>query len=141
MNYVLDSFVALKVVLPEADSARAIRLLDEFANGIHALIAPDLFTPEIANGLVAAERQGRIKRGESVLLLNDLLFNAPAIFSSSPLIVRGMEIALATRNAICDCVYLALAEQEQCELVTADDKLIKSLQSTFPIIVPLVSLP
>jgi predicted nucleic acid-binding protein len=141
MKYVLDSSVALKVVLPEADSARAIRLLDEFANAIHILIAPDLFTPEVANGLVAAERQGRIKRGESFLLLNDILFNAPAIFPSGPLIVRGMEIALACRNAVYDCVYLALAEQEQCEFVTADDKFIKSLQATFPFIVPLVALP
>ncbi|HEY2786459.1 MAG TPA: type II toxin-antitoxin system VapC family toxin [Fimbriiglobus sp.] len=54
MTYVLDSSVALKVVLPEADSARAIRLQDEYANGIHTLIAPDLFTTEIANGIVSA---------------------------------------------------------------------------------------
>jgi predicted nucleic acid-binding protein len=60
MTYVLDPSVALKVVLPEADSARAVRLHDEYANGIHTLLAPDLFTAELANGLVAAERQGRI---------------------------------------------------------------------------------
>jgi predicted nucleic acid-binding protein len=60
MKYVLDSSVALKWVLPEADSARAIRLRDESINGIHQLLAPDLFPLEIANRLVAAERQGRI---------------------------------------------------------------------------------
>jgi len=34
MKYVLDSSVALKWVLPEADSVRAIRLRDEHKNGI-----------------------------------------------------------------------------------------------------------
>ncbi len=32
MKYVLDSSVALKWVLPEADSGKAIRLRDEFTN-------------------------------------------------------------------------------------------------------------
>jgi predicted nucleic acid-binding protein len=141
MKYVLDSSVALEVVLPEADSARAVRLLDEYANAIHALIAPDLFTPEVANGLVSAERQGRLKKGESVLLLHDLQLNAPVFFPSSPLLVRAMEIALATRQAVYDCIYLALAESMGCELVTADDKLIKNLRPTFPFIVALVALP
>lgn len=141
MKYVLDSSVALKWVIAEADSGRAVRLRDEYRNGIHELVAPDLFTPEVANGLVAAERQGRIKQGEAALFLLDVQSNAPVYFPSSPLLVRGMEIALATRHAVYDCVYVALAEQEQCEFVTADDKLVKSLKSMFPFIVPLVALP
>jgi predicted nucleic acid-binding protein len=45
------------------------------------------------------------------------------------------------RVGICDCLYVALAEQEKCELVTSDDKLIKNLQPQFPFIVALASLP
>jgi hypothetical protein len=41
MKYVLDSSVALKWVLPEADSAKAIRLRDGYSNGVHKLLAPD----------------------------------------------------------------------------------------------------
>jgi predicted nucleic acid-binding protein len=141
MKYVLDSSVALKRVIAEADSGRAVRLRDEYRNGIHELLAPDLFTPEVANGLVAAERQGRIKQGEAALFLLDVQSNAPVFSPSSPLLVRGMEIALTTRHAVYDCVYVALAEQEQCEFVTADDRLVKSLKSTFPFIVPLAALP
>ncbi len=73
MKYVLDSSVALKWVLPEADSAKAIRLRDDYKNGIHELLAPDIFTPEIANGLASAERQGRIKTGESAVFLLDII--------------------------------------------------------------------
>jgi predicted nucleic acid-binding protein len=45
------------------------------------------------------------------------------------------------RHSVYDCLYVALAEREKCELVTADDKLIKNLTPQFPFIVPLSSLP
>jgi len=38
-------------------------------------------------------------------------------------------------------MYVALAERENCELLTADDKLVRKLQSQFPFIVALSSLP
>ena len=37
MKYVLDSCVALKWVLPEADSARAISLRDDYRKSVHEL--------------------------------------------------------------------------------------------------------
>src|SRR4029077_1837972 len=60
MKYVLDSSVALKFVLPEVDSGKAIRLRDDYRKSIHNLISPDIFTSEVANGLVSAERSARI---------------------------------------------------------------------------------
>jgi len=35
MKYVLDSNVALKWVLPETDDDKAIKIRDEFGQGIH----------------------------------------------------------------------------------------------------------
>jgi hypothetical protein len=46
MTYVLDPSVALMVVLPEADSARAVRLHDEYANGVHTILHPCLQSPD-----------------------------------------------------------------------------------------------
>lgn len=43
MKYVLDSSVALKWVLAEVDSHKAIRLRDAYVAGVHELIAPDIF--------------------------------------------------------------------------------------------------
>ena len=43
--------------------------------------------------------------------------------------------------SVYDCLYVALAEQEKCDLVTADDRLVRTLQSQFPFIVALSSLP
>src|SRR6516162_8430929 len=138
MKYVVDSNVALKWVLAEADSGRAIRLRDEYAKGVHELLAPDIFPSEIANGLASAERQKRIQTGDSAIFLNDILTAAPLLDPSPPLLIRAMEIAIVTKQAVYDCIYLALAEAEGCELVTADDQFARSLRAAYPFIVSLV---
>jgi predicted nucleic acid-binding protein len=45
------------------------------------------------------------------------------------------------RIGVYDCIYVALAAQEGCELVTADDKLFNTLHKDFPFIILLASLP
>jgi predicted nucleic acid-binding protein len=40
-----------------------------------------------------------------------------------------------------ECLYVALAEREACELVTTDQRSINNLAPPFPFIVPLASLP
>lgn len=141
MRYILNSSVTLKWVLPEADSTKAIRLRDEYSHGVHELLAHDIFPSEIANALATAERQKRIGTGESAIFLNDMLRAAPVLHHSSPLLIPAMEIAVTKKRAVYDCVYLAFAESEACEWVTADDKLARSLRASFPCIASLVSLP
>src|SRR5262245_5990540 len=89
MKYVLDCSVALKWVLPEADSGKAIRLRDDYNAGLHELLAPDIFTAEVANALATAERQGRIKSGEAAIFFHDILRNAPALAPTPPLLRAG----------------------------------------------------
>jgi predicted nucleic acid-binding protein len=141
MNHVIDSSVALKWVVPEADSDKALRLLADYAAAIHQLLAPDLFPIEITNALASAEKSARIQPGEAVLFLTDILNNAPVLHESTPLLRRALQISLPTRHSIYDCLYIALAERESCQFVTSDTKLIKGLQPQYPFIVPLASLP
>jgi predicted nucleic acid-binding protein len=49
-------------------------------------------------------------------------------------------ISSQTRSAVWDCLYVALSEREQCQMVTADDRLVNNLQSQFPFIRHLSSL-
>lgn len=141
MNYVIDSSVGMKWVIPEIDSDKALRLLTDYTAAIHQLLAPDLFPIEIANALASAEKSARIQPGESVLFLTDILNNAPVILDAMPLLRRALEISLPTRHSVYDCLYIALAERENYELVTADDKLIRDFQAQFPFIKSLASLP
>ncbi len=141
MKYVLDSSVAVKWVLPEVDSARALQLLDDYAQGIHELIAPDIFMPEVANALASAERQGRIKPGEAGQLLRDVIRNTPVIIPSTPYLPRAVEVSIADRQAVYDCLFLALAEHEPCEMVSADDLFIRKMRPKFPFLLGIIDLP
>jgi predicted nucleic acid-binding protein len=142
MKYVLDSSVALKWVLVELDSAKAVRLRADFRNAVHELLAPDVFPAEVGHALARAERRGIIRPAQGAVFLTDILSTPPQFFPSFPgLIARAFAIATQARAGVYDCLYVALAEREKCDFVTADDKLVRNLQTRFPFIQPLASLP
>ena len=141
MKYVLDSSIAVKWVLPEVGSTIAVRFRDESNYGHHELISPEVFSIELAHALTRAERQGRITVGEARIKWADVMTTPPQFISCSHLVPRAIEIASDARIGVYDCLYVALAEQESCEFVTADSKLVSNLQSTFPFIIELISLP
>jgi len=55
--------------------------------------------------------------------------------------LRAIDISSKVRIGVYDCLYVALAERENCELITADDRLVRNLQPAFPFIVSLAALP
>ncbi len=141
MRYVLDSCVAIKWYLPEADSAKAIQLRTDFQAGVHELLAPDILLVECAHALTRAERQGIIAVGDAETHLIQFLSVGIPQHSYLPLLRKAVATSSAARVGVYDCLYVALAEREKCELVTADAKLIKTLGAQFPIIKLLSSIP
>ncbi|HEY1376744.1 MAG TPA: type II toxin-antitoxin system VapC family toxin [Gemmataceae bacterium] len=141
MRYGLDSSAAFKWYVAEPDSARALRLRDDARAGLHHLIAPDHFPAEVANALWVAERRGRLAPGEFQVHLAALLTELPALVPGPQLLPRAAVIATTYGQSVYDCLYVALAEREGCELVTADDQLVRNLRPQFPFIVPLAALP
>jgi predicted nucleic acid-binding protein len=141
MRYVIDSSVMVKWVLPEPDSDKALKFRDGQRSGGDDLLSPDIFTLEAAHALTRAERQLRIPLGDARKLLLDILTTPPRVLSFEPFLLRAIDISSAARIGVYDCVYVAIAEQENCELVTADTTLIRALQPTFPFIRALASFP
>jgi predicted nucleic acid-binding protein len=142
MKYVLDASVALKWVLPEPDSAKADQLRTEFVNGIHQLLAPEMFPVEVAHALARAERKKLLAPPQGSILLADVLTTLPRLVPALPdLLPKSFAIASRRRIGVYDCLYVALAQQEHCELITADIKLVRVLQPHYPLIVLLGSLP
>ncbi len=121
------------------DSFKATKLRDDARNAIHELLAPDIFPAEVFNSLLKAERTKRIKVGEAKTLYAAISANVPALHPYLPLMPRAGEIASRYRVALYDCLYIALAERESCEVVTGD-RGITSLRLQFSFIVPLSSL-
>ena len=141
MRIVFDASVALKTVLPESDSARAEQIRDDFRAGAIELLAPDVFPVEIGHSLAKAERQGRISSPDGWLLWQSIMVDVPRLVSSLSLMPRAWAIASAARISLYDCLYVALAEHDRCQLVTADTRLINALGSSFPFILDLASFP
>ena len=141
MKYVIDSSVQIKTFVTEADSAKAIRLCDEYRAGIHELLAPDLFPIEVANVLMILERAGKIQPGNANQLFSLFLVDIPPLHPAISLLPRAIEIAAKFRQSVYDSLYSALAEREGCEHVTADDKFLKAVQSSLPFVISLSILP
>lgn len=141
MKYIVDTSIAVKLVLPEADSLKAISLFDDFAQSTHDLFAPDLFPTEVANVLTMAERSGKLQSGEALAGFWNIMRISPTLHTATPLLPRAIEIAQQFRQSVYDSLYVALAEREGCELVTADDKLIRAVQPTMPFVNSLANLP
>jgi len=141
MIYILDANVGLKWVLPEADSDKALQLRAEFQAGAHDFLAPDVFPVEVAHALTRAEGKGDIPVGDADVHLLIILSTAPRIHPSLAMLRRAVSLASAYRCGVYDCLYVALAESEGCELVTADDKLVKNLGTHFSCIISLAAFP
>src|SRR2546428_3015108 len=123
---VVDANLAMKWVLNEADSGRALALLNEWNNKGMVMIAPALLTYEVTNVLYQNMRKGKINLDQAKKILIEVLaIGIELDFSNnSTLSKRAFELAhqfnlLATY----DPHYVALAERENCEFWTADSRL------------------
>lgn len=141
MKYVLDASVALCWAIPRPLTPKALQLRDEYQRKVHELLAPAIFLDEVASALTKAERQKEIAVGQAAPLYINVMNSPPALVPHATLIARAIDISSRTRSAFYDCLYVALAERQGCELVTADDKLVRNLQARFHFIVPLAALP
>jgi predicted nucleic acid-binding protein len=141
MKYVLDASVSLRVVVPNALTPKAIQLRNEFESNLNELIAPSIYLCEVASALTKAERQKLIPVGDAARHLTELRLWRPAVHPYEALLDRATDISSQMRCGLYDCLYIALAERESCEMVTADDKLLRAVQSTFPFVIPLANLP
>jgi len=130
---ILDALVALKWVLAEPDSDVALRLRLEFEQGLRELIAPDIFPAECGHALTGAERKRVLTQGDAVIHLANIATTLPKLHATTPIMVRAAIIASDTRTSFYDCLYVALAEKEHCDLITADAKLAQKLKG-YPII-------
>jgi predicted nucleic acid-binding protein len=118
-----------------------LQLRADYRSSIHELIAPSVFPGEIASALTKAERQKLVLVGDARPLLGRVMRTLPGMVPYESLLDQAVGISSLTRTGFYDCLYVALAEREVCELVTDDQKLVANLKPLFPWIVPLSSLP
>lgn len=117
---VVDASVVLKWQFDDEEDIPQARTLrdDYFARGTVKVIAPQLLVYELANGIATAARLERISPDKAIQALANLLELGIELREVEPL--RILETSLNYRLAAYDAAYLALAEQEKCDLWTGD---------------------
>jgi len=125
IRYVVDARVGIKWFLPEIYSEAASRL--QFLNA--SLNVPAFFNLELGSVLSKRIRRDELtpKEGETILKeLNNIPLQK---HSDERLLKSAFALALHTKQSLYDCLYLALAETINGQMVTADRKLYSSLAS------------
>lgn len=120
----VDASVAAKWFVPEALSDEAARLLEE---DDHELACPDLLLPEVGSILWKKVLRKEITAAEAGAILRALGRVPLAVFPSHSLVEGALDLALAARRSVYDCLYLALALALDCKLVTADRRFASAL--------------
>jgi predicted nucleic acid-binding protein len=129
---VVDASLAVKWFLPEPGADDAAQLL----LGDIAMVGPDMLAVEVhatfvrGANMVKANRkdaESSIQRFQKMIVSNNV-----QLIRSTPLhIERSANIALELGHPLKDCIYLALAMELECDLVTCDAKFAKKAKEVW----------
>lgn len=136
IGIVVDVSVAAKWVLPRADEPfvdEATDLLRRHTAGEIRIVVPDLFWAELGNVLCTATRMGRCTRSDAIAGLDFVREYDFQTLPSSTLIEEALNIAISFGGTAYDALYVALAVASNCQLVTADEKLVRALAPHLPV--------
>ena len=120
MTFVLDASIAAAWFLPDEQHDAADRLMSDLNTTVG--LVPTLFWFETRNLFLMAERRGRLRSGEAVLLMTQLRGLSLEDAGSGG---DGLILDLANRYTLTayDASYVALTKTESLPLATADLKM------------------
>jgi predicted nucleic acid-binding protein len=96
------------------------------------LIAPELLVAECANILWKKARLRELSREEAVLAAQLLQTAEIELLPTRSLLEAATCIAIEIDHPAYDCLYVALAVENNCKFVTADERLIGKLAQAGP---------
>jgi predicted nucleic acid-binding protein len=119
---VVDASLAAKWIIVEPNSAAALAFLEECTE---PFVAPDLIAIEVASAIVRRANMdkalGETMRQAAIRWAS--LLDAQAITLRRPNsgdILEAASLAIDLGHPLKDCIYLALAMEMGCELITCD---------------------
>jgi predicted nucleic acid-binding protein len=139
-DFVLDASIALAWAVDHPEPAGAREIRQSFLSGRIAIV-PSLWVLEIANGLIQAERRGKLDLAEIERargLYESMMSNYIEVQTDSP---QGsfreiQEIARKHQLTAYDAAYLFLALQHRLPLATLDGSLTVAAQKSGVAVLP-----
>lgn len=123
MAFVIDASITLSWCFRDEQSEYAVVVLRRLADDV--AVVPGLWVLEVANGLLVAERRGRITAADVArvhAMLSDLPVTRDELTRDSGL-GSVLDLARAHGLSAYDAAYLELAMREGLSLATQDERL------------------
>jgi predicted nucleic acid-binding protein len=126
---VLDASVILKWYLSDEEYGQnALDLLHGFITKELNILSPSLLEYEVINGLIIAQKRGRIKE-EKILTAIEGFFDLQIDLKDlSHFCQKSLYYCKVYNQSLYDASYLALAETEGIPLITADESLFNTVK-------------
>ena len=115
-TYEVDASVAVKWYLPEIHSPQAANLL----NPDNILWAPELIFAELGNVCWKRVQLKELDPHRANMIVQDFLTSPLRIQGHAVVLEHAWHIAVEYGRSVYDSLYLALADQIEAPLVTAD---------------------
>lgn len=126
---IIDSSVAVKWYLPDEENTDAIKIKSDFTRKLVSVNVPLLFFYEVSNILRTVSKSLRIDTEKSTKAFEDILNLNFTTYFSKELFRDALQKAFNLDITAYDAAYVALAENLQIPLFTADEKLVKKAKS------------
>lgn len=119
---VIDASIAVKWVVEEEGTPQALALRQQTK-----LIAPELLVAECANILWKKAARGELSKEEAILAAKLLQSAEVELLPMRSLFETATNLAIELDHPAYDCIYLALAVENDCPFVTADERFLRKL--------------
>lgn len=119
---VIDASIAVKWVVEEEGTPQALALRQRTK-----LIAPELLVAECANILWKKAARGELSKEEAILAAKLLQSAEVELLPMRSLFETATSLAIELDHPAYDCIYLALAVENDCPFVTADERFLRKL--------------
>jgi predicted nucleic acid-binding protein len=129
-TWVVDASVAFAWFAAVPGSAQAAWLLEP--GSAAALLAPDLVLVELLNAGWKSLRLGAITAEQFQILAHRAAEPFSHLAPSTALLARAGHWCLELDHPADHCLYVALAERERATLISADQRLLRKLQTSKP---------
>ena len=122
ITLVIDASIAVKWVVEEDNTPAALALWQKAK-----LIAPELLVAECANILWKKVQRGELLKEEALLAARLLQGAEIELLPTRFLFEAATRMSIEIDHPAYDCLYLALAVENKCQFVTADERFLRKL--------------
>jgi predicted nucleic acid-binding protein len=126
---VVDASVVLKWYLDDENhSQKALHLLARYVSDELDILAPSLLEYEVINGLIIAQKRGRIKEGKILAAIDGFIDLGIKLKNLSHLHPKVLHYCMIYNRSAYDASYMAIAAEAGIPMITSDKGLYNAVK-------------